>query len=343
MTGSPLVIPVFIPHSGCPHQCAFCNQNVLTGEKSRVPDAGRVAEIIQTYLARSMPRSRVDVAFFGGNFLGLPPGRITDLMESVQPFLDSGAVNGIRFSTRPDTVTKNRMEQVAHYPIHLVELGVQSMDDRVLARVKRGHTREDTCRAMDLLRAFEINAGVQIMVGLPEDTRDGVIQTTQILAEMHPSTARIYPVLVLKNTLLARWYHNGTYQPLTLDQAVEVTSQSCRMFTRSGVTVIRMGVQVSDPEMAASVLAGPCHPAFGHLVHSRMMYQATVQKIESSGAAQVPGIIRLRVHPSGESRLRGHRNGNLLRLKSRFPKIDFRLEGDPAVGPDQVDIVRFPV
>lgn len=342
MTGSPLVIPVFIPHSGCPHQCAFCNQNVLTGETSRVPDAARVAEIIQTCLARSMPRSRVEVAFFGGNFLGLPSGRITHLMESVQPFLDSGAVHGIRFSTRPDTVTKNRMEQIAHYPIHLVELGVQSMDDRVLARVNRGHTREDTCRAMDLLRAFEINAGVQIMAGLPEDTPDGVLETSQILAEMHPSTARIYPVLVLKNTLLARWYHNGTYHPLTLDQAVEVTSQSCRIFNRSGVTVIRMGVQVSDFEMA-SVLAGPCHPAFGHLVHSRMMYQATVRKIESSGAAMVSGIIRLRIHPSGESRLRGYRNGNLLRLRNRFPKIDFRLETDPALRPVQVDIVKFPV
>ncbi|MDZ7666035.1 MAG: radical SAM protein [Desulfotignum sp.] len=342
MTGSPLVIPVFIPHSGCPHQCAFCNQTVLTGETSQVPDAGRVAEIIQTYLDRSMPRSRVEVAFFGGNFLGLASGRITDLMESVQPFLDSGVVHGIRFSTRPDTVTKNRMEQIAHYPIRLVELGVQSMDDRVLARVKRGHTREDTCRAMDLLRAFKINAGVQIMAGLPGDSLDGVIQTSQILAKMHPSTARIYPALVLKNTLLARWYHNGTYQPLTLDQAVEVTSRAYRIFTQAGVTVIRMGVQVSAFEMA-SVLAGPCHPAFGHLVHSRMMYQTVVQKIQALGSVQGSGMIRLRVHPSGEARLRGHRNGNLLRLKNRFPKIDFRVQGDPAVGPGQIDIVKFPV
>lgn len=342
MTGSPLIIPVFIPHSGCPHQCAFCNQTVLTGETSRVPDAGRVAEIIQTYLACSMPRSRVEVAFFGGNFLGLAPGRITDLIESVQPFLDSGTVHGIRFSTRPDTVTKTRVEQIAHYPIRLVELGVQSMDDRVLARVKRGHTREDTCRAMDLLRAFKINAGVQIMAGLPGDTLDGVIQTSQILAKMHPLTARIYPALVLKNTLMARWYHNGTYQPLTLDQAVAVTSRAYRIFTQAGVTVIRMGVQVSGSEMA-SVLAGPCHPAFGHLVHARMMYQTMVQKIQALGSAQGSEMIRLRVHPSGESRLRGHRNGNLVRLKNRFPKIDFRVQGDPAVGPGQIDIVKFPV
>ncbi len=342
MTGSPLVIPVFIPHSGCPHQCAFCNQNAITGEKSPMPDAGRVAELIQACLDRSLPRSRVEVAFFGGNFLGLPSAQISNLMESVRPFLTSGAVHGIRFSTRPDTVTETQMQQIANYPVSLVELGVQSMDDQVLATVHRGHTRNDTCRAMDLLRSLGIHAGVQIMAGLPGDTPDGVIQTSQVLAEMHPSTVRIYPVLVLENTRLARWYHHGRYQPLTLEEAVAVTSRAYRIFTRAGAAVIRMGVQMSDKEMA-SILAGPFHPSFGHLVHSRMMFEKTVQKIKAMGLAGNSGTVRLRVHPSGESRLRGDRNGNLLKLKSRFPAIEFRVEADPATGPDQIDIIECPV
>jgi histone acetyltransferase (RNA polymerase elongator complex component) len=342
MIGSPLVIPVFIPHSGCPHQCAFCNQNAITGEKSPLPDAGHVTQIIQTYLARSLPRSRVEVAFFGGNFLGLPSGPITDLLESVRPFLTSGAVHGVRFSTRPDTVTETKMQQVAHYPVRLVELGVQSMDDQVLATVRRGHTRKDTCRAMDLLRSLGINAGVQIMAGLPGDTPDGVIQTSQVLVKMRPATVRIYPVLVLKNTRLARWYHDGRYQPLTLEEAVAVTGRAYRIFTRAGAAVIRMGVQMSDKEMG-SVLAGPCHPEFGHLVHSRMMFEKTVQKINALGLTQFSGTIRLRVHPFRESRLRGHRNGNLMQLTHRFPAVDFRVESDQAMGPDQIDIVKCPV
>ena len=342
MTGSPLVIPVFIPHSGCPHRCAFCNQNALTGEKSPLPDAGRVTEIIQTYLDRSLPRSRVEVAFFGGNFLGLPSAQIKNLLESVRPFLTSGAVHGIRFSTRPDTVTETQMKHVSNYPVCLVELGVQSMDDQVLATVHRGHTRNDTCRAMDLLRSLAISAGVQIMAGLPGDTPDGVIQTSQMLAKMQPSTVRIYPVLVLKNTRLARWYHDGRYQPLSLGAAVALTSRAYRIFTRAGAAVIRMGVQMSDKEMA-SFLAGPFHPGFGHLVHSRLMFEKTVQKIKALGLAGNSGTIRLRVHPSGESRLRGHRNGNLMKLKSRFPAIDFRVEADPVTGPDQIDIIESPV
>jgi len=307
-----------------------------------MPDAGRVADIIQTYLDRSMPRPRVEVAFFGGNFLGLPSTQITALLESVRPFLNSGAVHGIRFSTRPDTVTKEQMQQVEHFPISLVELGVQSMNDQVLAAVHRGHTRNDTCRAMDQLRALGINAGVQIMAGLPGDTQDGVIQTSQVLAKMYPSTVRIYPVLVLENTRLARWYQGGRYQPLTLEEAVAVTSRAYRIFTRAGAAVIRMGVQMSANEMG-SVLAGPFHPGFGHLVHSRMMFEKTVQKIISLGPARGSGTIRLRVHPSVESRLRGHRNGNLIKLKQRFPAIDFRVEADPVTGPDQIDIIECPV
>jgi histone acetyltransferase (RNA polymerase elongator complex component) len=342
MTVSPLVIPIFIPHSGCPHQCVFCNQTAITGQKATLPDAARVAEIIETYLAHSVPRSRVEVAFFGGNFLGLAPGQISDLLESVRPFLDTGVVHGIRFSTRPDTVTKDRLKQIGTFPVSLVELGVQSMDDQVLAQANRGHTRNDTCRAMDLLDSFHMNAGVQIMAGLPGDTREGVIQTAQVLADMHPKTARIYPALVLKNTLLARWYQNGTYQPLTLDQAVDISGRAYGVFNQAGVTVIRMGVHMSDAQMG-SILAGPWHPAFGHLVFSRILYRKTIRKIQALGTTMLSGSIQLRIHPSEESRLRGDRNSNLHRMKKKFPGIDFRVWPDPAMAIDQVKIVKIPV
>jgi histone acetyltransferase (RNA polymerase elongator complex component) len=341
MAGAPLVIPVFIPHSGCPHQCVFCNQNAITGESSRLSDADQVAKTIQTFLSCSRPRSRVEVAFFGGNFLGLSSEQTVDLLESVRPFLDTGAVHGIRFSTRPDTVTRERLEQIGAYPVRLVELGVQSMHDPVLATVNRGHTREDTCRAMALLKTVGMNAGVQIMAGLPGDSQAGVIQTAQTLAAMNPVTARIYPVLVFKNTRLARWYRDGRYQPLTLDQAVEVTSRAYQVFDQAGVTVIRMGVQVSDSGLG-SVLAGPWHPAFGHLVFSRIFYRHLVQKIQAMGTAACSGNWQLSVHPSRESRLRGDRNRNLKRLKEQFPQIDFQVRVDPALKNDQVNVVKRP-
>jgi histone acetyltransferase (RNA polymerase elongator complex component) len=341
MSSSPLVIPIFIPHSGCPHQCAFCNQSTITKADKALPCPDRVGAIIRRYLGFTGTRSRVEAAFFGGNFLGLAPGQITCLMESVKPFLDSGAVQGIRFSTRPDTVTRDRLDLVRSYPVCLVELGVQSMDDQVLDRVNRGHTSEDTFQAMALLRDRGLGVGVQVMAGLPGDTREGMIRTANILAGLLPLTARIYPVLVLENTLLARWYKHGKYHPLDLDQAVDLTGRVYRIFTRAGVRVIRMGLQASGVD-TGGILAGPWHPALGHLVFSRIMFQNVLKMIQTLEDGQTPGNIILLVHPFSESRLRGDKNSNMHRLKAAFPRFDFAVVQDPAMAPDQVDLFRSP-
>ena len=338
---SPLVIPIFIPHSGCPHQCAFCNQKAITRETQGLPDSARMAAVIHQYLKYKGARSRVELGFFGGNFLGLDAREIKRLMADAQPFLDSGAIQGIRFSTRPDTVTENTLDLVRSYPVSLVELGAQTMDDQVLDRVNRGHTGDDTVRAMALLKKQGLKAGIQVMVGLPGDTRAGMVWTADILAGLRPLTARIYPVLVLKKTLLAQWFKNGEYQPLALDQAVEISAEMVRIFTRAGVAVIRMGLQTSgtrDPD----IIAGPEHPAFGHLVLSRIMHDTVVHKIQDLKDDQTPGQIKLYVHPRFASRLRGDKNSNLHHLKTLFPRLDFEIQTDPAMGSDQVDILKCP-
>ncbi len=338
---SPLVIPIFIPHSGCPHRCAFCNQQAITRENAVLPDTGRIAAVIRQYLTYKGSRPRVELGFFGGNFLGLDARHITRLMKDVKPYLDSGAVQAIRFSTRPDTVTEEGLDLVRSYPVSLVEIGVQSMDDQVLDRVNRGHTSDDTRRAMALLKNQGVQAGVQVMVGLPEDTKNGMIRTAEILAGLKPLTARIYPVLVLKKTLLARWFKKGEYKPLALDRAVKITAEMFSIFTRAGVTVIRMGLQTSgthDPE----VIAGPEHPAFGHLVLSRIMYDNIVHKIRNLENDQTPGQIKLCVHPRFASRLRGDKNSNLQNLKAVFPNLDFEIHTDSVMEPNQVDILKCP-
>lgn len=334
---SPLVIPIFIPHSGCPHQCAFCNQNAITRETESLPDSARMAAVIRQYLKYKGTRSRVELGFFGGNFLGLDARHIKRLMADAQPFLDSGAIQGIRFSTRPDTVTEKTLDLVRSYPVCLVELGAQSMNDQVLDRVNRGHTSDDTFRAMGLLEKKGLGAGVQVMVGLPGDTRAGMVRTADILAGLKPQTARIYPVLVLKKTLLAQWYKHGKYQPLALDQAVEISADMFRIFTREGVAVIRMGLQTSgvhDP----TVIAGPGHPAFGHLVLSHLLYRQAVKKIQGIADDRTQRKVRLCVHPRVASRLRGDKNSNLRRLKAVFPHLDFEIQTDPAMGSDQLDV-----
>ena len=64
-----------------------------------------------------------------------------------------GIVDGIRFSTRPDTLTKDRLEILRGFPVSTIEIGAQSMNDAVLARCREGHTARHTACAAHLAKA----------------------------------------------------------------------------------------------------------------------------------------------------------------------------------------------
>lgn len=271
---TPLIIPVFLPHAGCPHQCIFCNQNTITGAPGRLPSPQAVRRIIETHL--SYPRTgerTLQIAFFGGNFLELPRRTILAYLSLAQEYITGGEAAGIRFSTRPDTVDPARMALLKGYAVQTVELGVQSMDNAVLDAACRGHRAEDTTRAVAALKDGEFEIGLQIMVGLPDEDRGSALSNARRTAGLAPDFVRIYPTLVLENSPLAKMYRRGAYQPLRLDRCVLRVKEMVEIFSRSGIAVARMGLQASG-ELAdpARVLAGPYHPAFGHLVHSRIFF-----------------------------------------------------------------------
>lgn len=331
-----LVIPVFIPHQGCPHHCSFCNQNLITRQhdarRPGLPDAPALDRIITEYRAWKKDRKEVELAFFGGNFLGLPQQEIRQLLGFVQPYIDKGLIHSVRCSTRPDTVTKPVLDLVKPLGLTLVELGVQSMDDRVLAASGRGHTRDHTLRAMERLRAAGMGIGVQLMAGLPGDSARGAAETAAAIAAAKPDLARIYPVLVLAGSRLARDYQNGQYQPLGLEEAVDQVKTMAIILEGAGVPVVRMGLQASDA-MADDlcVLAGPWHPAFGHLVRSAMMLDRVCEQADQIFGHEKPGDtaeLILTVHPRSDSRLRGDKNANLTTLARRYPGSRVVIETD---------------
>jgi histone acetyltransferase (RNA polymerase elongator complex component) len=339
---SPLVIPIFIPHSGCPHQCAFCNQAIITHQEKSVPSPEEIDKTIDQYLGYRADRSRVELAFFGGNFLGLPDREIVRLLEKIAPYIENHSIDGIRCSTRPDTITQQKLDLIADRGVCLVELGVQSMDDRVLNHSNRGHSRAHTCRAIDLLRAYKLQVGVQVMVGLPGDSREQLLASTRQVADLAPDVARIYPLMVLQGSLLARWYQEGRYTPLGLDQSVEMVKEMVKIFEQARVKVIRMGLQASEMmEDKSSVLAGPWHPAFGHLVLSALVYDQVCEKLENTGGSR-PGNRRhpvcLSVHPRFESRLRGDKNSNLEKLARAYPGVVFSVQTNDRLLPGKVAI-----
>jgi len=344
----PLVIPFFIPHQGCPHLCVFCNQRLISGQTSDAQtfdsEAAHLSDVIHTYLQFKKNRSRVELAFFGGNFLGLESSRILALLKAVQPWIHQGQIHSIRCSTRPDTVTPQILDLARPFGLETVELGVQSMDDRVLALAERGHTSEDTRKALALLRESGLKTGAQVMVGLPGDDDSGAVRTAEELAELKPDLARIYPLLVLHGSRLAQWYRSGQYVPLSLDQAVDQTKKMVTIFKGAGISVARIGLQATQMmDDADQMIAGPWHPAFGHLVLSALMFDQACEQIdtilagrERIGTPGEPKSIVLQVNPRSLSRLQGDRKTNLDRLAHTYPGISFIIERVKPLDIDQV-------
>jgi histone acetyltransferase (RNA polymerase elongator complex component) len=207
------------------------------------------------------------------------------------------------------------------------------MDDDVLALSARGHTAADTRRAVGLLRESGYAVGCQLMVGLPGDDPVRSRTSAHQVAALEPDFVRIYPTLVLAGSPLARWYARGAYRPLALAQCVGLVKDLYLFFRRRNIAVIRMGLQATaDLVPGATIVAGPYHPAFGHLVHAEIFRERAGEKI----AASTGDSVTLAVHPHSVSRLRGLKNVNIERLTEQFHLRQLDIVTDPTLDPEEV-------
>ena len=334
----PFVIPVFLPHAGCAHQCVFCNQVSITGRRQSAVDADRIRSQIRQFLEYKHGRRKpVQISFYGGNFLGLKIDEIVLLLDLAAEFIDRGQVDAIRFSTRPDTITPENLDIIARYPVETIELGVQSMNDQVLALAERGHSAADTVRAVEQLKEHQFDIGLQLMVGLPGDTEARSLLSAEKIAALQPDFVRIYPTLVIKNSKLARWYHNGSYTPLSLAEAVSLTKKCYLLFKKHAIGVIRMGLQATeDPADGSTVLAGPYHPAFGHLVYSAIFMDQAQKALDSMRT--LSDTITIAVNPRSISKMRGLNNDNIEKLKNRCQLQYVAVVPDSSLAPDELKV-----
>ena len=326
--GKPFIVPIFLPHAGCPHRCIFCNQHAVSelpaGPTDLEPE--RVRGQIDRFLRyKGRGRSAVQVAYFGGNFLGIQKGRLSLLLALAEEYVARGDVDGIRFSTRPDTVDEQRMEILDAYSVDTVELGVQSMNDAVLARSLRGHTAADTEKAFQQLKTRGYEVGLQMMVGLPGENLRRLSETARRICGLKPDFVRIYPTLVLKNSLLAGMYRRKRYTPLSTEECVQRLKALYLVFLKNDIPVVRMGLQASIGfESSGDILAGPYHPSMGHMVHAALFLEMAERLLSMS-----PAPIReatFIVHRQSVSKLQGLRKANVEKLLLDYNLQNLRLE-----------------
>lgn len=324
----PAIIPLFIPHEGCPHVCTFCDQrHTRPGLASITPQ--QVATEIEEWLARlgSKRREQVEIAFYGGSFTALAGERQRELLEAVQPFLAAGQVQSIRLSTRPDCIEKDPLHLLKSYGVRLIELGVQSCDDTVLSRAGRGHSHQDSLHASGLIRAAGLKLGWQLMPGLPGEGFAGIRRMVAACLKERPDCIRIYPLVVLRGSRLAQDWRRGNYRPLSLNKAVLYCAYLKERFEVHGLAVIRMGLQ-AGPELEQNILAGPYHPAFGEQVAARLMFNKT-RKLLSRYRGPEP--CTLRIAAGDVSIFTGLRRANIKRLETLGLRSRFTLVPDPSL------------
>jgi histone acetyltransferase (RNA polymerase elongator complex component) len=280
-------IPVFIPELACPFQCIYCDQHRITGKES-VPDKEEVLHTIHEHLS-SFPKKKrmVDLGFFGGNFTGIPMQEQEAYLQLAQPFLNDGKINGIRLSTRPDYINDEVLDLLKRNNVSTIELGAQSLDDEVLRLSRRGHTASDVFNAAQKIRKAGFRLGLQMMLGLPGDTLQKAKLTAQGIADLGALETRIYPTLVIKGTMLDKMHRKGSYEPLSLNEAVRWAKEVMKIFEEAGIIVLRTGLHPSEGILNGNdLVAGPFHPSFKELVLTEIWHDL-LKKLVHSNAQKI--------------------------------------------------------
>lgn len=335
------IIPIFVPHLGCPNDCTFCNQRKISGEQKNVTEED-VKKTIEFYLDSFKDKNaKVEVAFFGGSFTGIEPELQEKLLKTAYEFIKEKKVHSIRISTRPDYINREVLKRLKKYKVKTIELGVQSTNDYILERCKRGHTFADVKKASKMIRWHGFILGHQMMVGLPESTALDELNTAKDLAKLKPKMVRIYPVLVIRGTELEKEYNMGAYEPLTVEQAVERSKELCYYFGKKRIDVIRIGLQntetISDPKKEKSeVVAGPYHETFRGLVESSIYYDTIVNKIKKINTKVKE--VEIRVNPQNTSNVVGYKRENINKLKDIYD-VDVVLKVDEKCPLEKIDLV----
>lgn len=319
MTGRHKIIPIFVPHKGCPNDCIFCSQKKISGQIEEMTTK-KIPQIIQTHLSTMGPNDEIEIAFYGGSFTAIDQSIQESFLAEAFRYMSDGRISQIRVSTRPDIINEENLRMLWKYGVRTIELGVQSLDDRVLRESCRGHNASCVVQASALIKHMGFILGIQTMTGLPGDTNKTCLETAEKVILISPDIVRIYPVLVIKGTELERQYHSGLYKPQNLEEAVALCAQLLEMYESNLIKVIRIGLQATEQIREGSgsdVVAGPVHPAFRQLVESRLMLiriEADIKKQGLNGAA----CLTIHTGSSNISNVVGQNRSNIRYLKERY-------------------------
>lgn len=332
MTPRRRILPIFVPHAGCPNDCVFCNQKRISG--SLFPASG---ETVRQELDKIPVGAGMELAFYGGSFTAIDEKLQTELLEAAQPARADGRIAGIRLSTRPDAIDGRILARLRHYGVETIELGAQSLSDEVLLRSGRGHTAAHVMEAARLVKAEGFALILQMMTGLPGDTPERSLETARAIVDLKPDGVRIYPTVVVRDTALEILWRKGDYAEHTVEEAVSLCARLLPLFERAAIPVIRLGLNPSEELSEGAAVAGAYHPAFGELVRARILRREAEKLLSYHDRGR---NITLYCDPRRLSAMIGQHRENTAFLTEKYALASLRIQPDPALQGDDLRIER---
>lgn len=288
----------------CPHgRCTYCpggiesnSPNSYTGnEPSTINaieneyDAGKqIMAKIEKLVAYGHDPTKMELVIVGGTFLFMPQeyqqnfikscydalnGFVSGTLEDSKTANETAQIRSVGFTveTKPDYCKKEHVDIMLRYGVTRVEIGVQSLQERVYRIVNRGHTYEDVLESFQVSKDAGYKITAHMMPGLPTVTPEEDISDFERLFDdqsLRPDMLKIYPSLVLQNTPLYRQYQDGKYAPYSDEDMMRVLTEVKKKVPR-WVRIMRVQREISPSE----IIAGPKSGNLRQMVHERLKMQ----------------------------------------------------------------------
>lgn len=323
MSARESIIPVFVPHLGCPNDCVFCNQRRISGAQEPA-GVENVKNAIESAAALPRNGAKRQLAFYGGSFTAIPSCQQEALLGAAKEYLDRGEIDAIRLSTRPDAIDGAVLARLKRYGVETIELGAQSLCDEILLLSGRGHTAADVVNASEQIKAAGFRLILQMMTGLPGDSVERTVDTAKKIITLHPDGVRIYPTVIVRDTALYDLWQAGEYKEHTVADAVEYCAAIVPLFEAAGIPIIRLGLNPTDELSGGAAAGGAYHPALGELVKSRLMLYKMRGALNGIPAGS---RVTLGVNKSRVSQAVGQHRENVSRLTAEFGLKELKIRG----------------
>ena len=301
-TASGVAVVALMPKPyACPHgRCSYCpggiefnTPNSYTGKEPSTINAienqydpkTQITSKIEKLKAYGHDATKLELVIVGGTFLFMPKDYRNNFIKSCYDALNGFESNsleeaksanehseirnvGFTIETKPDFCKIEHVNDMLDYGITRVEIGVQSLQERVYEIVNRGHNFRDVVESFQIAKDAGYKIVAHMMPGLPTVTpREDIADFKKLFTDtlLKPDMLKIYPSLVLENTPMFDDYQEGRYQPYSDEEMIHVLTEVKKIIPR-WVRIMRVQREISSDE----ILAGPKSGNLRQIVHKNL-------------------------------------------------------------------------